>query len=89
MSTAIDYMNRVRCNCICPTRTRTPFVDRYVGETYPGREAEMIQKLSEYQPMGRMATPLEVAQLALYLCSDEAALITGQAFPIDGGVLVT
>ena len=55
---------------------------------YPGREQEMFQKLSAYQPLGRMGTPEEVAQLALYLCSDEASFITGQAFPIDGGVLV-
>ena len=40
-----------------------------------------------YQPMGRMATPEEVAYLALYLCSDEAAFVTGQAYPLDGGVL--
>ena len=51
-------------------------------------EWEMFQELSAYQPLGRMGTPEEVAQLALYLCSDEASFITGQAFPIDGGVLV-
>jgi 2-keto-3-deoxy-L-fuconate dehydrogenase len=52
-----------------------------------GREAEMFKQLSEYQPLGRMGTPEEVAALALYLCSDEASFITGQAYPIDGGVL--
>ena len=89
MSIAVDYMKKVRCNCICPTRIHTPFVDRYLAENYPGREQEMFRKLSEYQPMGRMGTPEEVAYLALYLCSDESSFITGQAFPIDGGVLVT
>jgi NAD(P)-dependent dehydrogenase (short-subunit alcohol dehydrogenase family) len=63
-------------------------VDGYLKSTYPGREQEMFQELSAYQPLGRMGTPEEVAQLALYLCSDEASFITGQAFPIDGGVLV-
>lgn len=48
----------------------------------------MFEQLSSYQPMGRMGTAGEVAALALYLCSDEASFITGQAFPIDGGVLV-
>jgi NAD(P)-dependent dehydrogenase (short-subunit alcohol dehydrogenase family) len=48
----------------------------------------MFKQLSEYQPIGRMAQPDEVAALALYLCSDEASFITGQAYPIDGGVLV-
>jgi NAD(P)-dependent dehydrogenase (short-subunit alcohol dehydrogenase family) len=66
----------------------TPFVDGYLKNTYPGREAEMFQQLSEYQPIGRMGRPDEVAALALYLCSDEASFITGQCYPIDGGVLV-
>ena len=87
-SIATDYMGRIRCNCICPARVHTPFVDGYLKQNYPGREREMFQKLSAYQPLGRMGTPEEVAQMALYLCSDEASFITGQAFPIDGGVLV-
>jgi NAD(P)-dependent dehydrogenase (short-subunit alcohol dehydrogenase family) len=88
-SIAVDYMKQgIRCNCVCPARVHTPFVDGYLRDTYPGREAEMFRQLSEYQPIGRMAEPEEVAALALYLCSDEASFITGQAFPIDGGVLV-
>ncbi len=87
-SIAVDYVKRgIRCNCICPARVHTPFVDGYLRTTYPGREAEMFKQLSEYQPLGRMGTPEEVAALALYLCSDEASFITGQAYPIDGGVL--
>jgi NAD(P)-dependent dehydrogenase (short-subunit alcohol dehydrogenase family) len=66
----------------------TPFVDGYLSATYPGREDEMYRALSEYQPIGRMGRPEEVAALALYLCSDEAAFVTGQAYPIDGGVLM-
>src|SRR6266851_1025410 len=89
-SIATDYMNKnVRCNCICPARVHTPLVGGYLRSTYPGREQEMFQQLSAYQPLGRMGTPEEVAQMALYLCSDEASFITGQAFPIDGGVLVS
>jgi NAD(P)-dependent dehydrogenase (short-subunit alcohol dehydrogenase family) len=87
-SIAIDYVRRgIRCNCICPARIHTPFVDGYLKANYPGREDEMFRKLSEYQPIGRMGKPDEVAHLALYLCSDEASFITGQAYPIDGGVL--
>ncbi|HUI25380.1 MAG TPA: SDR family oxidoreductase, partial [Candidatus Kryptonia bacterium] len=87
-SIAVDYVKRgIRCNCICPARVHTPFVDGYLRDTYPGREAEMFRQLSAYQPIGRMGTPEEVAALALYLCSDEASFITGQAYPIDGGVL--
>jgi NAD(P)-dependent dehydrogenase (short-subunit alcohol dehydrogenase family) len=89
MSIAIDYVKRgIRCNCICPARVHTPFVEGYLREHYPGREDEMRRSLAAYQPMGRMCTPEEVASLALYLCSDEAAFVTGQAYPIDGGVLV-
>jgi 2-keto-3-deoxy-L-fuconate dehydrogenase len=87
-SIAIDYVkHNVRCNCICPARVHTPFVDGFVAKNFPGREQEVLQELSSYQPMGRMGTPTEVAHLALYLCSDEAAFVTGQAYPIDGGVL--
>ena len=90
MSIAIDYVKRgIRCNCICPARVQTPFVDGYLRQNYPGREDEMRRVLEAYQPIGRMGTPEEVAALALYLCSDEAAFVTGQAYPIDGGVLVS
>ena len=87
-SVALDYVKQgVRCNCICPARIHTPFVDGFVKKNYPGREEAVLQELAEYQPMGRMGTPDEVAYLALYLCSDEASFVTGQAYPLDGGVL--
>ena len=90
MSIAVDYVKQhIRCNCICPARIHTPFVDKYVARHYPGREAETLAQLANYQPIGRMGTAEEVAHLALYLCSDEAGFVTGQAYPIDGGVLVS
>src|SRR5687768_3243869 len=86
-SIAVDYVKRgIRCNCICPARVHTPFVDGYLAKNYPGREAEVLKTLSEYQPIGRMGLPDDVAGLALYLCSDEASFVTGSAYPIDGGV---
>jgi NAD(P)-dependent dehydrogenase (short-subunit alcohol dehydrogenase family) len=85
-SIAVDYVKQgIRCNCICPARVHTPFVDGYLARNYPGREAEMLKTLSEYQPIGRMGRPDDIAPLALYLCSDEASFITGAAYPIDGG----
>lgn len=85
-SVAKDYLaHKIRCNCISPARVHTPFVDGYLRKNYPGREQEMFQKLSASQPIGRMGDPKEVAALALFLCSDEAAFITGADYPIDGG----
>jgi NAD(P)-dependent dehydrogenase (short-subunit alcohol dehydrogenase family) len=85
-SVAKDYLGyKIRCNCISPARVHTPFVDGYLRKNYPGREQEMFQKLSASQPIGRMGEPEEVAALALFLCSDEAAFITGTDYPLDGG----
>ncbi len=85
-SVAKDYLaHKIRCNCISPARVHTPFVDGYLRKNYPGREQEMFQKLSASQPIGRMGEPEEVAALALFLCSEEAAFITGTDYPIDGG----
>jgi len=85
-SVAKDYLaHKIRCNCISPARVHTPFVDGYLKKNYPGREQEMFQKLAASQPIGRMGEPKEVAALALFLCSEEAAFITGTDYPIDGG----
>lgn len=86
LSVAKDYIHdNIRCNCISPARVHTPFVDGFIAKTYPGREAEIFEKLSKSQPIGRMGKPNEMAALVLYLCSDEASFITGSDFPIDGG----
>jgi NAD(P)-dependent dehydrogenase (short-subunit alcohol dehydrogenase family) len=87
-SIALDYMAYgLRCNCICPARVHTPFVDGYLARNHPGQEQEMLLRLAAYQPMGRMGTPMEVAEMALFLCSDASRFVTGQAFPLDGGKL--
>jgi 2-keto-3-deoxy-L-fuconate dehydrogenase len=86
LSVAKDYLkNNIRCNSISPARVHTPFVDGFIAKNYPGKEKEMFEKLSMSQPIGRMARPEEIATLALYLCSDESAFITGCDYPIDGG----
>lgn len=88
ISVAKDYLNdNIRCNCISPARVHTPFVDGFLAKNYPGSEAEMFTKLSKTQPIGRMGTPDEIATLALYLCSDESAFITGNNYNIDGGFI--
>jgi len=88
LSVAKDYIaENIRCNSISPARVHTPFVDGYLKQNYPGKEKEMFDKLSKTQPIGRMGEPDEIANLALYLCSDEASFITGTDYPIDGGFL--
>ncbi len=88
LSTAKDYLaDKIRVNCVSPARVHTPFVDGFIAKNYPGKEAEMFDKLSKTQPIGRMAKPDEVGYLALYLCSDEAGFITGCDYPIDGGFI--
>lgn len=86
LSVAKDYLAAgIRCNCLSPGRVHTPFVDGFLAKNYPGREQEMYAQLAKTQPIGRMGTPEEIAGLALYLCSDEAAFITGSDYAIDGG----
>lgn len=88
LSVARDYIHdNIRCNCICPARVHTPFVDGFIAKNYPGQEKEVFEKLSKSQPIGRMGTTDEIATLILYLCSDEASFITGCDYHIDGGFI--
>jgi len=81
---AADFVGKgIRCNAICPGTTDTPsLAERMValGDVVKAREA-----FSARQPMGRLGTPGEIADLAVYLASDESAFTTGQALVIDGG----
>ena len=87
LSVARDFIGRgVRCNCVCPARVHTPFVDGFLARNYPGRKAEKFAELAAAQPLGRMGQADEVAAVVAFLCSDEAAFITGSAYDVDGGV---
>ena len=87
-SVAKDYLDsNIRCNCISPARVHTPFVDGFIAKNYPDNQKEMFEALSKTQPIGRMGKPEEIANLALFLCSDEAGFITGTDYPIDGGYI--
>jgi len=86
LSIARDFIGRkIRCNSISPARVHTPFVDGFLARNYPGREAEVFEQLARSQPIGRMGKPDEIAELALFLCSDAASFITGSNYTIDGG----
>ena len=86
LSVAKDYLYaNIRSNTISPARVHTPFVDGFIAKNYPGKEQEMFEKLSKSQPIGRMGNVEEIANLILYLSSDEASFITGNDYSIDGG----
>ena len=86
LSIARDYVKQgIRCNCISPGRVHTPFVDGFLAKNYPGREQEMFEQLAATQPIGRMGTPDEIAELAYFITSDTGKFITGSNFTIDGG----
>lgn len=78
---ALDYArNNVRVNCLCPG-----FVDTPLLATLP---PERHARLTALHPLGRLGTPEDVAHMALFLISDQAAWITGQAIAVDGGFSV-
>ena len=86
-STAMDYVDQnIRCNCICPGTVETPFVEAYLQKYHAGEVEETRRALHARQPLGRMGRPDEIAPLALYLASDEAAYVTGAQMVIDGGL---
>jgi 2-keto-3-deoxy-L-fuconate dehydrogenase len=84
-SVAADYVaNGIRCNCVCPGTVDTPSLqDRINANADPvaARKAFIAR-----QPMGRLATPEEIAPLVVYLASDESQFVTGQAYAVDGGI---
>lgn len=88
LSVARDYVqDGIRCNCLSPGRVHTPFVDGFLAKNYPGQEKEMFAKLAATQPIGRMGTPEEIAELAFFISSDAGSFITGANFNIDGGFM--
>jgi 2-keto-3-deoxy-L-fuconate dehydrogenase len=90
-SVAADYVTRgIRANCLCPGTVQTPSLDERIavnsaaaGSVEAARAAFVAR-----QPMGRLGSPEEIAALAVYLASDAAQFITGQAVVIDGGLTV-
>lgn len=85
---AIDFIRQgVRCNAICPGTVRSPSWEARVeelGKTVGGTDKAMEMFVSR-QPMGRVGEASEIAALAVYLASNEAAFTTGVAIPVDGG----
>lgn len=70
----------IRVNALCPGVIKTDMIDRFTGGN---KEAE--QQLTAGEPMGRMGTPQEMADVVVWLCSDQSSFVTGQAIAADGG----
>ena len=82
---AVDYPTQIRVNCVCPGTVDSPFVEGYL-EKYHKHEKEKVRlELNQRQPIGRLGKPEEIANLALYLASDEAGFVNGSVISIDGG----
>ena len=88
-SVAADYIRHgIRCNCLCPGTVLTPSLEERmaVNGAQAGSVKAARQAFVDRQPMGRLGSPEEIAALAVYLASDAAQFITGQAVVIDGGL---
>jgi NAD(P)-dependent dehydrogenase (short-subunit alcohol dehydrogenase family) len=78
---ALDYAKQnIRVNAVCPGVIHTPMVDRFTGQ-----DPKVLEQLVAAKPMGRVGQPEEIAETVVFLCSNAASFITGQAIAIDGG----
>jgi NAD(P)-dependent dehydrogenase (short-subunit alcohol dehydrogenase family) len=82
---AVDYPKQIRVNCICPGTVDTPFVAGYLQKYHADELEKTRDELNARQPSGRLGRPEEIANLALYMCSQEAEFMQGSVVPIDGG----
>lgn len=78
---ALDYAKQnIRVNAVCPGVIHTPMIDRFTGGN-----AQAIEQLKAGEPLGRLGKPEEIAETVIFLCSEGASFITGQAIAVDGG----
>ncbi|CAH1673058.1 4-formylbenzenesulfonate dehydrogenase TsaC1/TsaC2 [Hyphomicrobiales bacterium] len=73
--------DKIRVNAIAPVAGETPLLATFMGEDTPERRAQFTASI----PWGRFSTPQDIANAALFLCSDEADMVTGSVLAVDGG----
>ena len=84
-SAALEYARRgIRVNVVCPGNVHTPMLEGFVGG-----DEQALTGMGKMTPIGRLATPEEIAEAIVWLCSDGASFVTGHALAVDGGVLAT
>ena len=82
-SAALEYASRgIRINAVCPGWVRTPPVDRWMK-----RDPKVARQIISQEPIGRLGTPEEIAEMVIWLCSERATFVLGAALAIDGGYL--
>ncbi len=82
---ALDFAkDGIRVNCICPGWVETPLVEDWFGQQTDPQAAKTY--IYGRHPLGRIATPEEVGEAAVFLCSEQSSFVTGVALPLDGGV---
>ncbi|RHX88629.1 SDR family NAD(P)-dependent oxidoreductase [Leptospira stimsonii] len=83
-SGALEYAERnIRINAVCPGFVKTDIIEGIVKNSNDPLETE--KQMARLHPVNRIATPEEVAKVAVWLCSSDASFITGTALPVDGG----
>ena len=86
-SVAADYVDKgIRCNAICPGTVATPSLEERI-DALPDPVKARVEFVAR-QPMGRLGTPEEIAELCVYLAADESAYMTGGVISIDGGMTI-
>jgi NAD(P)-dependent dehydrogenase (short-subunit alcohol dehydrogenase family) len=79
---ALEYATAgIRVNAVCPGVIRTPMIDRIVAA-----RPQMKEVYRTMHPLGRLGEPEEIAEAAVWLCSDAASFVTGHAMVVDGGL---
>jgi NAD(P)-dependent dehydrogenase (short-subunit alcohol dehydrogenase family) len=83
---ALDFAkSKIRANCICPGAVETAMLKASLdGALDPAKAREWV---TARHPLGRIGTPNEIAEAALFLASDASSFVTGAAIPVDGGIL--
>jgi NAD(P)-dependent dehydrogenase (short-subunit alcohol dehydrogenase family) len=80
---ALEYAKSgIRVNALCPGVIQTPMIDRVLT-----RHPQLAELLTATEPVGRLGKPEEIAEAAVWLCSDAASFVTGHAMAVDGGYL--
>jgi len=81
---ALEYAARgIRINAVCPGTARTGMVKAWIGD-----RPELEQQVVDLHPIGRIAEPAEIAEAAVWLCTERASFVIGAALSVDGGYVI-